>query len=125
MDSNNIIDFSNNNLDNNLDNNNLVDEDIYVELLNTFILHYKRTYPEKAITSMFDNINLDDYSSTNHMIEMFYEEMLKYSDKIKNNELFGLSIDGDIVNTSNSIINLLLVIIEKYKSSNWLIINLK
>ena len=118
--------FMNEENDNNNNKINIdYDSDIYVELLNTFILNYKKMYPEKVITSMFDNININDYSSTNHMIEMFYEEMLKYSNKIKNNDLFGLSVDDNIISTSNNIIELLLQVIDKHKNSNWVIINLK
>ena len=118
-------------------NNNSIDCDIYQDLLNKYIEYYKKTYPEKNIKNMFQDINFDDQTSTNHIMEMFYFEMLKYN-KIDNNvydsidnivsdtktELYGLQINNkDITCVSYSIISLLIEVINNdYK--NWVLINL-
>lgn len=118
-------------------NNNSIDCDIYQDLLNKYIEYYKKTYPEKNIKNMFQDINFDDQTSTNHIMEMFYFEMLKYN-KIDNNvydsidnivsdtktELYGLQINNkDIICVSYSIISLLIEVINNdYK--NWVVINL-
>jgi hypothetical protein len=113
----------------NIINDFTIEDDVYTNILNLYIQHYKRTYPEKTITSLFDGINVDDYSSTNHMLETLYEEMLKYNNTINVEEyesnLYGLSIDGNIIEKSNNIIKLLLTINQKYKHTNWFIVNLK
>ena len=72
---------------------NIIDDNVYTNILNLYIQHYKKTYPEKTITSMFDGINVDDFSSTNHMLESLYEEMLKYKGELSDtsSDLFGLS----------------------------------
>jgi len=127
-------------------NNNSIDCDIYQELLNKYIEYYKKAFPEKNIKNMFQDINFDDQTSTNHIMEMFYFEMLKYNkydnniydsidlinndknnvDKINNDklELYGLQINNkEIKCVSYSIISLLIEVINNdYK--NWVVINL-
>jgi hypothetical protein len=132
-------DTTNNNTTNNenIFNDNIYD--IYQELINKYIEYYKKTYPEKNIKNMFQDINFDDQTSTNHIMEMFYFEMLKYN-KTDNNiyhsiddlnnisdtktELYGLQINNkDIKCVSNSIISLLIEVINNnYK--DWVLINL-
>ena len=48
-------------------------------LVNKYIEYYKKTYPEKQIKNMFDGIDLNDDKSTNHIMEMFYTDILKYN----------------------------------------------
>ena len=121
----------------NIFNDNIYD--IYQELINKYIEYYKKTYPEKNIKNMFQDINFDDQTSTNHIMEMFYFEMLKYN-KTDNNiyhsiddlnnisdtktELYGLQINNkDIKCVSYSIISLLIEVINNnYK--DWVLINL-
>jgi len=121
-------------------NNNSIDCDIYQELLNKYIEYYKKAFPEKNIKNMFQDINFDDQTSTNHIMEMFYFEMLKYNkydnniydsiDLINNNqnnnklELYGLQINNkEIKCVSYSIISLLIEVINNdYK--DWVVINL-
>jgi hypothetical protein len=111
---------------------NIIDDNVYTNILNLYIQHYKKTYPEKTITSMFDGINVDDFSSTNHMLESLYEEMIIYKGEIQSSNLVGLSIDGKIIEKANNVIKLLLTLNElinndndKHKNTNWIIINLK
>ena len=112
---------------------NIIDDDnVYTNILNLYIQHYKKIYPEKTITSMFDGINVDDYSSTNHMLESLYEEMLIYKGEIQSSNLHGLSIDGKIIEKSNNVIKLLLTLNELINNElncdedkKWIIINLK
>jgi len=117
-----------------------IDTAIYENLLNKYIEYYKKAYPENNIKNMFDKINYDDQSSTNHIMEMFYYEMHKYN-KLDNeiytsmddiqleqnekiNELFGLQINNNEIKcVSYCIISLLIEIINnEYK--NWNIINI-
>lgn len=117
-----------------------IDTEIYENLLNRYIEYYKKAYPENNIKNMFDKINYDDQSSTNHIMEMFYYEMHKYNkldnevytsmDNIqleqneKINELFGLQINNDkIICVSYCIISLLIEIINN-EYTNWNIINI-
>ena len=111
--------------------------DIYQELINKYIEYYKKTYPEKNITNMFDNIDYDDQTSTNHIMEMFYFEILKFNkidnnvythgedfDKNKLDELFGLKVNEEIKCVSFCIISLLIEIINN-AYQDWNIINIK
>ena len=120
----------------NIFNDNIYD--IYQELINKYIEYYKKTYPEKNIKNMFQDINFDDQTSTNHIMEMFYFEMLKYN-KTDNNiyhsiddlnnisdtktELYGLQINNkDIKCVSYSIISLLIEVINNnYKEQTYII----
>jgi len=133
--SNNPDDNPDDNLDNNLDNLDNLGE-IYQDLMNKYIEYYKKAYPEKNIKNMFDNINIDDQTSTNHIMEMFYTEIIKFNkidnnvytnsddfDKTKFNELFGLKIEKEIKCVSFCVISLLIEVINNdYK--NWNVINL-
>jgi hypothetical protein len=106
-------------------------------LINKYIEYYRKTYPDSQIKNMFDNINYDDPSSTNHIMEMFYTDMLKYK-KIDNkiykdasaidfdkfDEIYILKSDINIICLSPSNISLLIEIINNdYK--DWSIINIK
>jgi hypothetical protein len=109
--------------------------------LNKYIEYYKKTYPDKNIKNMFQDINFDDQTSTNHIMEMFYFEMLKYNkcdnniydsiDLINNDqnnndklELYGLQINNkNIICVSYSIISLLIEIINN-NYNDWVVINL-
>ena len=98
--------------------------EIYQDIINKYIEYYKKTYPEKNLKNMFENINLDDQTNTNHIMEMLYTEILKFNkidnnvyidgsnfDKDKYNELFGLKVDNNIKCVSFCIISLLIEII--------------
>lgn len=107
-------------------------------LINNYISYYRKTYPDKNIKNMFDDINYDDKSSTNHIMEIFYEDLLKHKNNnnkdiyidfndidINNvDELYALKIDEEIKYISESIISLLYVVTND-KYDNWYIINLK
>jgi len=131
--TNNINDNHDDNLDDNHDDNS---GDNYQELINKYIEYYKKAYPEKNIKNMFDNINIDDQTSTNHIMEMFYTEILKFNkidnnvytnsddfDKTKFNELFGLKINEEIKCVSFCVISLLIEVINN-NYTKWNIINL-
>ena len=115
--------------------------DIYQDVINKYIEYYKKTYPEKNIKNMFENINYNDETSTNHIMEMFFTEILKFNkfdnnvynncdefNKDEHTELYGLQIiDNDITQikcVSFCIISIIIEIINNdYK--NWNIIYLK
>ena len=115
--------------------------DTYQDIINKYIEYYKKTFPDKNVKNMFENINYDDQTSTNHIMEMFYTEILKFNkidnaiynnsddfDKDKFNELYGLQIinndNTQIKCVSFCIISLIIEIINNdYK--NWNIIHLK
>ena len=126
------LDIIDNNIDIDDDNSN---GDFYQSILNTFIQYYKKTYPEKQLSSLFHNIDLNDPTSTNHCMELFFEEITKYNkidNKIyltnifnKDDIIHGLQINGEIKGVSLSIITLIIELIEKYKNlqnTNWNII---
>jgi hypothetical protein len=122
-------------MDNNDNTNNI--NDIYEDIINKYIEYYKKAYPDKNVKNMFENINYDDETSTNHIMEMFYTEILKFNkidnniyingedfDKNKHEDLYGLKIDNNITCVSFSIISLIIEIINNdYKE--WFIIHLK
>ncbi len=109
----------------------------YELLINKYIEYYRKTYPDNQVKNMFHDINYNDLSSTNHIMEMFYTDLLKYK-KINNDiyvdasevdfenidELFGLKVDEEIRYVSQSVISLLHDVINN-KYVNWFIINLK
>ena len=109
----------------------------YETLINKYIEYYRKTYPDNKVKNMFDNVNYSDLSSTNHIMEMFYTDLLKHKN-IKNDiyvdatevdfetidELFGLKVDGEIRFISQSVISLLHDVVNK-KYVDWFIINLK
>lgn len=120
---------------NNLEDDSLVG-DIYQELINKYIEYYKKTYPEKNVKNMFHDINFDDQTSTNHIMEMFYTEILKFNkidnnvyndsddfDKTKFNELFGLKLNDKIKCVSFCVISLLIEVINN-DYTNWNIMNI-
>lgn len=115
-----------------MDNNN------YDKIINTYIEYYRKIYKDDNIKTMFDNIDYNNPSSTNHIMEMFYTDILKHN-KINNDiyidvsdidnsdefdELYGLKIENNLKYISQSIISLIHIIIDNnYK--DWIIINLK
>ncbi len=140
----NTITFDNEEIDKldeqNNDNDNDNDEingDYFQDILNIYIQYYKKAYPEKNITSLFHDVNFNDPTSTNHVMEIFFEEMLKYkkidaklytsqdiiADIIKkDNIVYGLQIDGEIKCVAISVITLIIEINDKYKKNIWNII---
>lgn len=105
------------------------------ELINRYLQYYRKIYPDKSIKNMFDNIDFNDPTSTNHILEMFYEELLKHT-KINNDiyesideinmdeidELYLLEFD-DKKYVSQSVISLLYML--DGVQGEWKIINLK
>ena len=87
----------------NIFNDNICD--IYQELINKYIEYYKKTYPEKNIKNMFQDINFDDQTSTNHIMEMFYFEMLKYN-KTDNNIYHSIDDLNNISDTKTELYGL-------------------
>jgi hypothetical protein len=111
------------------------------ELINNYILYYKKTYPNNN-KNMFDNINYDDLTSTNHMMEMFYSDLLKYKNSSNNSvydnyedfeefdnsdkKIYGLQINNNIKYMSYSVISLLYILTNiKDNKDDWNIINMK
>jgi hypothetical protein len=132
---------NNNNIDDidDIETNNL--NDIYQDIINKYIEYYKKTYTDKNVKNMFENINYDDQTSTNQIMEIFYTEILKYNkldnkiytnsddfDKDKYTELYGLQINGNIKCVSVCILSLIIEIINNQNDNdykNWNIIHLK
>jgi len=101
-------------------------EDTIVEIINEFIIFYKDTY-QINIQSLFDNIDEYDPTSTNIMLEEFYETKNKYEDNIKNHpewnkiyknkidfevdELYGINKNDDLYVISPSLFALLIEIV--------------
>ena len=114
--------------------------DIYQDIMNKYIEYYKTTYPEKKAKNMFDNIDYNNDNSTNHIMETFYMEILKYKkidnniyqsldelDNIeltRNNDIYGLYINNiEIKCVSFSIISLIIEVINN-DYEDWKIINI-
>lgn len=104
-------------------------------LINRYFEYYKKIHPDKVIKNMFDDINYNDPTSTNHILEMFYEAL--HLHKNINNDVYeyieNINIDNiddlylletkDKKYISESIISLL-YILDDY-NGEWNIINLK
>jgi hypothetical protein len=116
-----------------------MEDNRYEYLINTYIEYYRKTYPENDnIKNMFDKIDYNNPSSTNHIMEMLYTDILKHN-KINNDiyididdineideidDLYGLRIENNLKYISQSVISLIHTIINNnYK--NWIIFNLK
>jgi len=111
-------------------------ENSYELLLNTFIIYYKKVYPNENIKTMFDNINYE--GDTNKPLEIFYECMEDYNysnykealdynlETIKDlnkNDFYVLKNNDISIKISDNIISLLIEIINN-KYNNWIIIDL-
>ena len=89
-----IENLDNINLDNiNLDNINLDDYEIpndekeyirYVDILNIFNVYFKSLFKKKQNSTLFDEIDTEDLSSTNRAMEKLYEEINNYKEANKN-----------------------------------------
>jgi hypothetical protein len=104
-------------------------------LVNRYLEYYKKIHPDKIIKNMFDEINYDDPTSTNHILEMFYDAL--HLHKNINNDVYETIDDIDIHNIddlyllemkdkkyiSQSVISLLYML-DGY-NEEWNIINLK
>jgi hypothetical protein len=103
-------------------------------LINRYFQYYKKINPDKVIKNMFDNIDYDDPTSTNHIMEIFYEELLKHN-KINNDvyeSIEDINIDDvdelymlemcDKKYISESVISLLYILSDY--NGDWNIINL-
>lgn len=121
------------NINNSNNENDEINGEFYQDILNIYLQYYKKTYPDKNIHTLFHNIDAHDPISTNHPLELFFEEMLKYKkidkklhttfDDIKNQDvIYGLQIDGEIKCVAISVITLIIEIIDKYKKNVWNII---
>ena len=52
------------------------------QILNTYVMYYKKTFPDEKLNSFFDNIT--NYDDTNKMMEHFYQCLQDYkASKIK------------------------------------------
>jgi hypothetical protein len=114
-----------------------MDNEKFSNLINKYIEYYKKINPDKPLKNMFDEINYDVPTSTNHIMEMFYEDLLKYNnfnndiyesvddiDINKVDELFLLNIDNNPKYVSESVLSLL-ILINNENINNWNIVNLK
>ena len=113
------------------------DENI-TNLLNLFMIYYKRKNNMNDGTAMFDLIERDQIMiQTNQMLEEFYEllqeyKTAKYKDPISYDEkviednvdvdLFVLTIDDVNKKVSDSLLALLIEIHNSYQDKNWNII---
>jgi hypothetical protein len=50
----------------------------YLNLINIFTIYYKTLYNKNGSETLLDEIDVDDVSSTNRPLEMFYDELYKY-----------------------------------------------
>ena len=48
------------------------------DIINLYLIYYKKRYPEKEFKSLFQDINHHDKTSTNHAMESLFEDMIEY-----------------------------------------------
>jgi len=113
------------------------DENI-TNLLNLFLIYYKRKNNINNGTAMFDHIEREQIMvQTNQMLEVFYEvlqefkiakykEPITFDEKIINEnedlDFFVLTIDDINEKISDSLLALLIEINNSYENKNWNII---
>lgn len=110
------------------------DESYNIEiLLNTFLIYYKKAYPDEKYLNFFDKI--DNYNDTNKLMEHFYQCLNDYNssrnktsvdyDENRLNELeeiYILHVQNKNVKMSDNIISLLIEVINNYEGKEWEII---
>lgn len=71
----------------------------YTNLLNVFMVYYKRLFQKDHKTTMFHDIDYDKENSTNRGMELFYDELMKYNSKKSNEDLVAIydfdEMEGD------------------------------
>ena len=101
--------------------NNDEECEFIMKLLNNYVDHYKKQHNLKNNFNMLEDINHEDMTSTNAIMELFYEEMYKFDSLTKSNtddtlihkysdrhnidvedELYGVSQDGVVKVVSKS-----------------------
>jgi hypothetical protein len=122
----------------NTDNINNTDDNQYLEnlefILNTYVIYYKKTFPDEKLNSFFDNIN--NYDDTNKMMEHFYHCIQDYKaskmkksieydeDKLEEIEEKYILVVNDVNKyMSDNIISLLIDVINN-DFNNWNIIDI-
>ena len=103
-------------------------------ILNTFVIYYKKTFPNEKLNSFFDNIN--NYDDTNKMMEHFYQCIQDYKASTMKNSLeyneetleeieekYILVINDEKKNMSDNIISLLIDVINN-DYQNWNILDI-
>lgn len=146
-----IIDFRETEIDEDgeiIDDDNISEDeesDFYVELFNNYIGYYKKKFAQEGGEKhMFTNINYSDKSSTNHMMEHFFELSKEYDynekenndkNKIYNSSEFkkgdemayGIYMKDKLIKVSLCVFSLLMEITTNYndvEKKDWSIIDL-
>lgn len=82
----------------NIDDYELAEEEqeygTFVDILNIFNVYFKTLYGKKYDSTLFDEIDMDDFRSTNRAMEKLYEEIYKY--KSTNDERYTKLYDPSI-----------------------------
>ncbi len=122
----------------NINNTDDTDDNQYLEnlefILNTYVIYYKKTFPDEKLNSFFDNIN--NYDDTNKMMEHFYHCIQDYKaskmkksidydeDKLEEIEEKYILVVNDVNKyMSDNIISLLIDVINN-DFNNWNIIDI-
>lgn len=123
------------NIDNTNDNDTN-DVEMLEHILNTYVIYYKKSFPDEKLNSFFDNIT--NYDDTNKMMEHFYQCMQDYKvskykdcleydeDKLEElEEKYILVINNENKFMSDNIISLIINIINNdYELQKWNILDL-
>jgi hypothetical protein len=123
------------------DNTNNSEDNQHLEnleqILNTYVMYYKKAFPDEKLNSFFDNIT--NYDDTNKMMEHFYQCLQDYKvSKMKNSleyneeqleeieEKYILVINDENKYMSDNIISLLIDVINNNYDicENWNIIDI-
>jgi hypothetical protein len=122
-------------IENNNDNN-IEDMEKLGQILNIYVIYYKKAFPDDKLNSFFDNIT--KYDDTNKMMEHFYQCLQDYkASKMKNSveyneakleeieEKYILVVNDENKHMSDNIISLLMDVISNYENTNWNIIDVE
>ena len=74
-------------------NNILSDESFYESLLNNFIKYFNSH--NNTTQHMFTDINYNDKSSTNYIMEKFYNIIAQYKENTNSNKIYSDNDDSD------------------------------
>jgi hypothetical protein len=66
----------------NLDDYTISEEDSeykhYIDMMNIYLVYFKSLFKKKENATLFDGIEIEDDTSTNRALEMFYDEVNRY-----------------------------------------------
>jgi hypothetical protein len=115
--------------------NNLDDMEKMEEILNVFIIYYKKAFPDSNLNNFFDGIV--NYDDTNKIMEHFFQcindyKVSKYKTSLDYDsqnietleDKYILTINNENIKMSDNVISLLCDIINSNYNDNWNIVEI-